>query len=337
MPKAYLNIVDYALARNQITNEYLATIYTDFTPETILKNTGVKNRYAVDKGTIATDFAAEHIQSLLEKYAIDRSTIDFLIYCTEAPDYIAPASSVVLHKKLGLSSHCGTYDLNFGCSGYTYGLLMAKSLIESGIAKKILFVTADLPTQVISDEDPSLRFLFSDGVSFSFISNEPKGFEIGQFIQGTDGTGETALRVENSGFNQPKDKSWYQNKATKDLPVGRMTMDGMKVFRFSMDIVPKLITETLEKNQLTFEDIDLFVFHQASKIILKSIQRKLKIEDSKIFNNIEEVGNTVSASIPIALKQAMEEGKLKKDKKILIAGFGIGFSWSATILNTNNL
>ncbi len=337
MQTAYINNIDYALAKNPISNSQLAVEYPDYTVEAIFKNSGVATRYAVDKGTVCSDFAAENVLNLLDKHQVDKSKIDFLIYCTEAPDYIAPASSVVLHKKLGLNNDCGTFDVQFGCSGYTYGLLMAKSLIESGMASRILFVTADLPTQGISHEDEGLRFLFSDAVSLSMISAEKKGYQLGQFIKGTDGTGELALRVENSGFNNPRNADWFTNAATKDLPVGRMTMDGTAVFRFSLGIVPKVIEETLVKNKLKMESIDLFIFHQASQIILKSLQRKLKIEDERIFNNIENVGNTVSASIPIALSQALEKGIVKKNRNIMIVGFGIGFSWSATVLNTANL
>lgn len=337
MQTAYINNIDYALANNPIHNSQLAVEYPDYSSDVIMKNSGVATRYAVDHGTICSDFAAEKSNAIIKKLGIDKCTIDFLIYCTEAPDYIAPASSVILHRKLGLNNDCGTFDVQFGCSGYTYGLLLAKSLIESGVASKVLFVTADLPTQGISKVDPSLRFLFSDAVSVSFITSESKGYKIGEFIKGTDGSGEQALRVEGSGFNKPRKIDWYTNTETKDLPVGRMTMDGTAVFRFSLKVVPQVIEDTLVKNQLKMENIDLFIFHQASQIILKSLQRKLKIDDNRIFNNIEKVGNTVSASIPIALSQALECGKIKKNMNIMIVGFGIGFSWSATVLNTANL
>ncbi len=337
MQTAYINNIDYALANNPIHNSQLAVEYPDYPAEVILKNSGVATRYVVDHGTVCSDFAAEKSNAIIEKLGIDKSTIDFLIYCTEAPDYIAPASSTILHRKLGLKSQCGTFDVQFGCSGYTYGLLLAKSLIESGAASTVLFITADIPSQVVSKKDKALRFLFSDAVSLSLITSEKKGYQLGQFIKGTDGNGEEALRVENSGFNNPRNADWFTNAATKDLPVGRMTMDGTAVFRFSLKVVPQVIEETLAKNQLKMENIDLFIFHQASQIILKSLQRKLKIDDNRIFNNIEKVGNTVSASIPIALSQALECGKIKKNMNIMIVGFGIGFSWSATVLNTANL
>lgn len=335
--KAYIHTIDYALAKNKITNDQLATIYPDYPADVIFKNSGVKNRYAVDKGTICTDFAAKNTLHLLKKNKINKEDFDFLIYCTEAPDYIAPASSTILHHKLGLRKDCGTFDLNFGCSGYTYGLLLAKSLIESGAANTILFVTADIPTQVISAKDKALRFLFSDAVSLTTISNKKSELEVGKFVKGTDGSGEMALRVENSGFNTPRDADWYELDGNKELPVGRMAMDGTAVFRFSLETVPGVIKEVLEKNSLKEEEVDLYIFHQASQIILKSLQRKLKIEDKRIFNNLADVGNTVSASIPIALYEAKKKGIVQKNMNILIIGFGIGFSWSATIVKTKDV
>ena len=337
MPAAYINIIDFSLARNEITNVQLASEYPDYTADSIYKNSGVLKRFSVDKGCVCTDFAAENVSELLNKHKIDKHKIDFLIYCTEAPDYIAPASSVVLHGKLGLSKEAGTFDLQFGCSGYTYGLLLAKALIESSAASTILFVTADIPTQVISEKDPHLRFLFSDAVSISIISSEKKGYKLGEFIKGTDGKGETALRVINSGFNSPRNEEWYHQEGNENLSVGRMEMDGEAVFRFSVDVVAKIVEEVLNKNKLKREDIDLFVFHQASRIILKSLQRKLKIEEEKIYNNLERVGNTVSASIPVALSQALSENRITKNMNIMVVGFGIGFSWSATVFNTTNL
>lgn len=337
MPTAYIHTIQYALASHQITNAMLVEDFPSVTEAEIYRNSGIKSRFSVDSGTIATDFAAQKANKIIDQLAIQRESMDFLIYCTEAPDYIAPASSTILHQKIGLPAHCGTFDLNFGCSGYTYGLLMAKSLIESGVAKEILFITADIPTQVIAKNDLTLRALFSDAVSVSLISSQKKGMRVGEFVFGTDGSGEMALRVANSGFNMPRNQNWFLDENTKDLPVGKMEMNGMAVFRFSLERVPILVAETLEKNHLQMKDIDLFVFHQASKIILKSLQRKLKIEDSKIFNNIENLGNTVSASIPIALTQAIEQGRIKRNANVFIAGFGIGYSWSATVLNTNFL
>lgn len=337
MPKTYVNIIDYALANNKLTNNQLAELYPSYTEENIFKITGVKNRFVVDKHTVCSDFAAENILQLFKKHAINPAEIDFLIYCTEIPDYIAPASSTVLHRKLNLPTHTGTFDLSFGCSGYTYGLLMAKALIESNCAKKVAFITADTPTQVIAEEDAELRFLFSDAVSLSIISTEEKGFLLNKFIQGTDGNGELSLFAENSGFKRSNHSSSLSFEKNEKLPYGQMKMNGMDVFRFSIDIVPKGIKDVLKKNRLSMEQIDLFIFHQASSVILKSLQRKLNIPDSKIFNNIEEVGNTVSASIPIALREAMNKNVIKEDMHILIIGFGIGFSWSATILKTKNV
>ena len=330
--QAYLNFVSYTLAPNKVTNTDLSNSFTDFSEEKIWKSTGIKNRYTIDPFTRISDFGAECAEAFFEQYPIKKEEIDFLIFCTECPDYMGPATSCIVQHKLNLSTNTGTIDLAFGCSGYTYGLSMAKALIESGMANNILFITADIPTQVLSKEDAHLHFLFSDGASASLISSRAEGYRIGDFIFGTDGAGESKLLSKNSAFYEPKTSEWYKEQINEGLLHGRMQMDGEDVFRFSLREVPRLVNSILTKNNCQQDDIDLFVFHQASTIILKSLKRKLRIPDERFFCNLAEVGNTVSASIPIALCDAFSQGKIKPGMKVLIAGFGIGYSWSGTII-----
>ena len=331
---AHLNYVSYLLAPNLISNKELVKRYPEYTEEQIFKNTGINKRYAIDKGGLTSDFATKCGEKFFSEFPVKKEDIDFLIFCTEGPDYIAPATSCIIQHKLGLSTTIGTIDLSFGCSGYTYGLSIAKAIVESGMAKNVLFITADIPTQVLPPKDAHLHFLFSDGATTTLITLEEKGQSIGNFTFGTNGAGEENLRVRNSAFCEPKNSNWYNNNSNKDLPVGRMEMNGEAIFRFSIDKVPQLIEQVLDKNNCKQDDIDLFIFHQASSIILKSLKRKLKIPDEKFFSNLADVGNTVSASIPIAFVEAKKQGIIKPNMKILIAGFGIGYSWSGTIIQT---
>lgn len=282
---------------------------------------------------MASDLATKCGNSLLSKYNIDPKSIDFLIVCTECPDYLAPSTSCIIQNKMNLSNQVCAFDIALGCSGYTHGLGIAKSLIESNTAKKILFITIDLPTHVIDKKDTELRLLFSDAASASIISSTKKGYEILNPIFGTDGSGQKSLYSENSAFkiNSLQTKS---EQTLDKLPFGKMVMNGEEILHFALDKVPKLTNKILSKNNFLLDNINLFVYHQASELILKSIQRKLKIPDSKFFTNFNEVGNTVSSSIPIALKQTENNGDIRKNMSILIAGFGIGFSWSGTILKT---
>lgn len=330
--QAFLNHVGFTLAPIEVTNEMLSKQYPKCTEESIYKKTKIRNRYKLPLGTLVSDFAVEAAQNFFLNSGVNKSEIDFLLFCTECPDYTAPATSCIIQHKLKLKTNVGTMDLSFGCSGYTYGLAMAKSLIESGMAKKILFITADMPTSVLSQEQQDLNFLFSDGASVSLISDIPQGYQIGDFVFGTDGSGESNLRVQSSAYNQPKEKEWYINPQTKNLYSGRMEMNGEEIVRFAIAKVPELVNTILEKYNCHIGDIDKFVFHQASYLILKVLKRKLNIPDHKFVMNLEEVGNTVSASIPIALLAEEEAGNIQKGMKILIAGFGIGYSWSGTII-----
>ncbi len=297
------------------------------------KRPNKNKQYKVPLYGLASDLAVSCANEFFEEYNIDKSKIDFLIYCTEAPDYISPATSCLLQHRLGLSTSLGTIDLAFGCSGYTYGIGIAKGLVESGIASNVLFITSDIPTSVVHPSDEYIYTLFSDAASCTLI-NLNGGIGIGQPIFGTDGSGEYALRVMNSGMKQPKNGDWFEKYSdVGGMPIGRMEMDGEAVFRFSLEKVPSMVEEVLDANGMKINEIDFFIFHQASEIILKSLKRKLRIPDEKFLMNVNEIGNTVSASIPILLKQSEEKGLIKKNMKVLLAGFGVGFSWSGTVIN----
>lgn len=332
--KTYLNEIHFSVGQHEVKNDDLCKKYTSYTPEKILKESGVKTRYHSKKGELSSDLAQTCGKQFFDFFNFKRDDVDFLIFCTEGPDYIAPATSCIVQKKLNLPTSIGTLDLAFGCSGYTYSLLQAKALIESGIANNVIVITADIPSQVVAEQDIYLNFIFSDAASLSWISRDHKGYEIGNFAFGTDGSGERNLYVSNSTFNEPKDIDWYNNQKNLGLPVGRMVMKGEAIFKFSIREVPKLVDQILNKNNLDFESVDLFIFHQASRIILKSIQKKLKIDDAKFFSILASYGNTVSATIPIALSEAKKQGKITPGMNILIAGFGIGYSWSGTIIKT---
>jgi len=293
---------------------------------------GNKNStYKVAQGEIVFDLVVECGKELIQQYPELRNEIDFLIYCTESPDYVSPAASCLLQHALSLKNQMGTMDLAFGCSGFTHGISFAKSLIDSGIAKCVLFITGDMPSKVIHPEDVYIYTLFSDSASCTVVTESTN--YIGQSVFGTDGSGEEHLRVVSSAIRNPRDIAWMKRyESVGGLPYGRMEMNGEAIFRFSIEKVPVLVNEILQKNQLIFDEIDFFVFHQASEIILKSLKRKLQIPDEKFLMNVNEIGNTVSASIPILLKQSEEKGIIKKGMKVLLAGFGVGFSWSGTVI-----
>ncbi|MES2762998.1 MAG: ketoacyl-ACP synthase III [Bacteroidota bacterium] len=312
------------LPQNVITNEQLAKEFNG-SEEQIFKNTGIKQRYGSGPGEIPSDMAVKAAETLFSTYEIDRNSIDFLIFCTEGFDHKGPSTSCLIQHRLGLGTHVGCIDLPYGCSGYIYGIGMANALLTSLMAKKVLFLTADIPTKVSHKNDLELRSIFSDIGTATIIT---KADSEQHFTFGTDGGGYDNLIVDNSATRNPQ----VEGDFLEGLPYGHMKMNSTEVFLFAVKRVPGLVDDILKKHQLTVDDIDLFVFHQASYFMLDVIRRKCKIPKEKFFINIENFGNSVSSTIPVALKDAEEKGVLKKGMKVMLAGFGIGYSWGATIM-----
>ena len=327
-----LSAISYYLPPNQLTNKELVLSFPDYSDLDIYSKTGIKVRYRTSNNIIASDLALNAAISFFDEEKYCRKDIEFLIFCTEGPDYYAPVTACIIHQKLGLNKNIGALDLPGGCAGFTNALGVAKALIENNQCNNVLMLFADTPSLAIRSDDFLLNSLFSDVASCVFMEKSKKN-NIGNLVYGTDGEGASALFIDYSGIRKHIDTDWLeQNKDVGGMPYGQMKMDGLEVFSFSIKQVPILVQDILIKNNLSFEDVDLFVFHQASQIILKSLQRKLNIPKEKMMYNLENFGNTVSSTIPIALKEAEKQKKIKKGSKVLIAGFGIGFSWSGTIL-----
>ena len=292
------------------------------------------NRYHASQDEIGSDLAYKAVLKLFNDYPeIDKREIDFLIVSTLVLDYNSPTTASVLHHKLGLSSTCGTIDLPQGCSGFLYSLSVAEAMISAGNARNVLILLGEVPTKAIHSEDIVLRSIFGDaGAAIVVSENNTKA--IGKFTFATFGNGFDFLKVERGGGRNPIDEAWINKYSDQvnQLSFGRIEMNGLEVLRFVLKEIPGFLEQTLVKNGLTISEIDFFIFHQASALILKSLQRKCNIPEHKFISNFEEVGNTVSCSIPIALETAAALGTFKKGDKIVLLGFGIGFSCIGTVI-----
>lgn len=269
---------------------------------------------------------------LIDEHSIDKSTIDFILLCTQSPDYFLPTTACLLQSKLDLPTSVGALDFNLGCSGYVYGLSLAKSLIFGGVAKNILLLTAETYSKFIHKDDKSNRSIFGDGASATLISTD--GFaEIGSFVLGTDGKGANNLIVETGCARHSKEASVISTDESGSLKSpDYLYMNGSEIFNFTMDAVPPLIHNTLLKNSLNSVDISLYIFHQANKFMLNTIRKLCNIDKEHFYIDMEDVGNTVSSTIPIALSRAVEKKEIHSNQNILIAGFGVGYSWGACVL-----
>ena len=329
--KAYIKGIAYYLPESVLTNEELVEQFPEWTVDKISKKVGISERHVTTKDETAGDMAVKAAEKLIEEKGIDRSIIDFVLLCTQSPDYHLPSTSCVIQDKLGLSTKCGAFDFNLGCSGYEYGLAVAKGLIIGGIAKNVLLLTAETYTKYIHPSDKGNRTIFGDGATATLISDS--GFaEIGEFCLGTDGSGADQLIVK-TGCARHFEKA---NDYCIDDEGGihssdHLYMNGKAIFDFTSDVVPPLIDETLQKNELVMDDVDLFVFHQANKYMINYIRKLMSIDKERFYIHMENVGNTVSSTIPIALCEAEKEGKLKGN--IVLAGFGVGLSYGAVVLH----
>jgi 3-oxoacyl-[acyl-carrier-protein] synthase-3 len=281
----------------------------------IYEKSGIKNIAISSSNQSALDLAEKAAKLILKK----KYKIDGIIYITQSPEYYLPSGSCILQHRLGLSKSIFTFDVNQGCSGYVYGLCLASSLIKNIIAENILLICSDTYSKYISKKNLSCLPIFSDAASATIISKSKTRFFL-DFEFGTDGSGYKDLIVENSGFHANSSKP-------------EIFMDGKKILLFTMGNIPDLINSILKRNKLTIEEIDFFIFHQASKIVIENLIRKMQLNKNKVYFNLENTGNTVSSSIPIAIAELTKNKLLKKNSKILLAGFGVGLSMGATIIN----
>lgn len=328
--EAYIKAIAYYLPEKVVTNEQLVEEFPEWSVDKIAKKVGINERHIAADDETAGDMAFKAAEKLIVENGIDKSTIDFVLLCTQSPDYFLPSTSCIIQHKLGLSTKCGAFDFNLGCSGYEYGLAMAKSLIVSGIAKNILLLTAETYNKHIHPIDKGNRTIFGDGASASLISK--KGFaRIGEFVLGTDGSGYDRL-IHKTGAMRHYERlnDFHEDENGNPLSSDHLFMDGKAIFDFTSDVVPPMIEETLQKNNLTSDDVDLYVFHQANRYMINYLRKLMEIDKDKFYVYMETVGNTVSSTIPIALCEAQKEEKLYGN--VVLAGFGVGLSYGAVVL-----
>jgi 3-oxoacyl-[acyl-carrier-protein] synthase-3 len=334
--RAAIKAITSFLPAGKLTNEQLAEDFGDWHASQILSKTGVAVRGVSGPDECASDLGIEAAKRLFASGAHAPEEIDFLIFCTQSPDYFTPTTACVMQDRLGLRTDCGAIDINQGCSGYIYGLALAKSLVDAGTAGNVLLITADTYTKFINKRDRSLLTLFGDGAAATLVGSVPADRElIGPFILGTDGRGANQIIVKAGGLRCPptaetaveKEDSSGNWRSDRNL-----FMDGADVFGFALKTVPVAMRQLLEKSGLSIDDIDFIVPHQANKFILERLRAKMKVPAEKFWIDMEQCGNTVSSTIPIALESALAQNRIKHGDRVALVGFGVGYSWGATLV-----
>lgn len=330
--KVYIKGIAYNLPEKVLTNEMIAQEFPEWTVEKIDKKIGIKQRHVTADGETASDLAIGAAEKLFDQLGYDRAQIDYLIFVSQSPDYHLPTTACVIQTRLGLSHRLTAVDVNLGCNGFVAGLSLAKAVIVAGQAKNVLLLTGETYTKYMHERDKSNRTIFGDGAAATLVGTEGMA-EIGEFVIGTDGTGAENLIVKTGGARHPQpagDLKFddFGNPRSSD----NLYMDGPAILNYSLDSIPQLVADVLEKNGVTMDDIDLHVYHQANTFLANLERRKLKIPEEKYYCNIENFGNTVSSTIPIALFEAMKEGRIKEGTKILSVAQGLGYTWGGMVL-----
>lgn len=329
---AGVDAISFYLPDQVLSNANLNEYFPDWSVDKIASKTGIYERRIAAEDEFVSTMAINAARRLFSEHThIHAADIQFILLCTQSPDYFLPTTACLIQEALGIPTSAGALDFNLGCSGYVYGLSLAKGLLLSEELDNVLLITADTYTKFIHHEDRSVRTIFGDAASATLITHESTS-KIKKFIYGTDGKGAENLIVKSGALRKPLTVEMILNKNVGLVGDNNLFMNGQEIFNFTLNIIPSLISNVLKRNDMEMDDIDLFVFHQANKFMLEHLRKKLQIREDFFFISMSYCGNTVSSSIPIALKTAESEGRIKPGMRVLIAGFGVGYSWGATII-----
>lgn len=329
---AFIKAISYYLPEKVVTNEDLVKEFPEWSVEKVALKVGVNSRHLAANNETAGDMAEKAARKMLDEYQIDPKSIDFLMLCTQSPDYFLPSTACILQDRLGIPTSAGAFDYNLGCSGCIYGLAMAKSLIVAGIARNVLLLTAETYNKYIHPSDKSNRSIFGDGAAACLISTE--GFaEIGEFSLGSDGSGAKNLIVKTGASRQKSTTGNYiEDEEGRRWYDDYLYMNGSNIFNFTLEVVPTMLMVVMEKNKLEKEQIDFYVFHQANKFMLDTIRKVCVLPKDKFYIDLENTGNTVSSTVLIGIKECLESGQIHSDMRVMVCGFGVGLSWGGVLL-----
>lgn len=330
---AFIKAISYYLPEITLTNEDLAVEFPEWDVEKVYNKVGVKRRHLSSDNETAGDLAEKAATRMFVENNIDPKSIDFLLLCTQSPDYFLPSTACILQDRLGIPTSSGALDYNLGCSGCIYGMAMAKGLIAAGLASNILLLTAETYSKYLHSSDKSNRTIFGDGAAACLISKDEGIAEIGDFVLGTDGSGASNLVVHSGAARQREETGKHSvDDDGHDRFDDYLYMNGSAIFNFTLETVPPLMKALLEKGGIDKSDIDYFVFHQANKYMLSTLRKVCGIPSDRFYIDLEETGNTVSSTILIGLQDCLKKGTISSGMKVMVCGFGVGLSYGGCVL-----
>ncbi|MFB3778608.1 MAG: 3-oxoacyl-ACP synthase III family protein [Bryobacteraceae bacterium] len=334
--KAAIAAIEYHLPSRVLTTEQLAAEFPEWSVEKIDEKTGIQERHIAGPDECSSDLAEAAARRLFDSGACRAEEVDFLLLCTQSPDYFLPTTACILQHRLGIPTRAGALDFNLGCSGFVYGLGLAQGLIETGQASAVLLLTGETYSKFLHPRDRSVRTIFGDAGSATLLRGvERQEPALGPYVFGTDGRGAQNLIVPTGGMREARSAASALDREDGSGNIrsrDNLFMDGTEIFAFTLDVVPRTVAELLRRAALSAGDIDLFVFHQANRYMLEHLRKKMKLPAEKFYLCMSHCGNTVSSTIPIALKHAEADGLLKDGARVVLVGFGVGYSWGAALV-----
>jgi len=333
--KVGIEAIAYSLGTKIVTNEKLQTENPHWDMDKTFERTGVSSRPIAAAGITALDMGHEASNKVLRQLDINAGEVDALIFCTQTPDYVLPPNSTLLHGRLDMSSGTMAFDISHACSGFMYSLGIARSLIGSGTARRVLIITADTYSRLVHPLDRATRPLFGDGAAAAIVSAHNPRLAVLDMSFGTSGKDADRFIIRNGGARHKgtaDDHGVMPDKSGRINSPDHIYMNGMGVLSFFNHTVPVAVLDMLDKHNKSINDISFFVFHQASKLALDGIARSLKIPASKMLIDMADTGNLVSASIPVVLANRMDNNSFKQDQLVVLCGFGVGLSWSTALV-----
>lgn len=304
-------------------NDRYSVEFPKWNMEMIYAKTGVRARHIAQPHECVSDLAVAAAEKLFAEYDIDRSSVDFLLLCTQTPDYPLPTTACLVQDRLGLPKSIGALDFNLGCSGFVYGLALADGLIRSEAARRVLLITSETYSKYIDGGDRSLRTIFGDGAAATLI-DAASSPSLGTFAFGTDGSGGDTLMV-GSGGARPEGTGLHPRK--RQRWGSRLYMDGPEIVKFTLDVVPTMVERLLSQAGWSRDDLQFYLLHQATSFLLEQLRARLNITLEQAPLALAEYGNTVSSTIPILIRDLRAAGRLKLGARSLMVGFGVGLSW----------
>jgi 3-oxoacyl-[acyl-carrier-protein] synthase-3 len=333
---AVIRAIEYHLPERVVSSASLSAEFPEWSVEKIDEKTGIGERHIAAANECASDLAVAAARKLFVSGICEPAQIDYILFCTQSPDYFLPTTACLIQQQLAIPSTTGALDFNLGCSGYVAGLGLASGLVETGQARNVLLLTAETYSKYIHPLDKSVRTIFGDAGAATWIQADDRGARsIGPFVYGSDGSGARNLIVPTGGQRAPRTAD--SARLVEDESGNRRTgddlyMNGAEIFNFTLRAIPKCVKDLLERSGRTMDEVDLFIFHQANQYILDHLRKRLKIPEEKFVLAMRHCGNTVSSTIPIAIKEVGAQGRIKPGALLMLVGFGVGYSWAGALV-----